>query len=55
MKFIKLPFKHSLILTGWFVAIDYVPEGNDKNDPLLLVKRIWSMKIPFGKKPKNVL
>ena len=52
---IKLPFKHELLITSWFIALYYLPNGTDKKEPLLLARNIWSINIPFTKKPKGVL
>ena len=54
MKFINLPFKYRLMIYRWCIALDYVPNGTDKENPLLMMKRIWAIPLPGGK-PKDVL
>lgn len=53
--FIKLPKKHILFIEAGVIALDYVPEGKDPRDRLLLMKRKWAARIPFTKRPEGAL
>ena len=48
-------FKHTLLITSWFIGLYYSPMGTDKKQPLLIDRKIFVWRIPFTKKPKWAL